>query len=465
MNNNIILNVDSYKTSHYLQYPPGAEVISSYIESRGGAYPETVFFGLQMFIKQFLSRPITASNITDARTVITAHGLPFNEEGWQYILNQHGGFLPIEIQAVPEGLRVPVNNVLVQVKNTDERCPWLTSYLETSLLRAIWYPTTVATRSFACREIIRQSLLETADSEDGLEFKLHDFGARGASSAETAAIGGAAHLLNFSGTDTLAGVMALREYYGAQMPGFSIPAAEHSTITCWGEDNEATAYANMIEQFSRPGSLFAVVSDSYDLFHAIDKLWGTQLREQVIHRGGTLVVRPDSGNPCDIVPQTIEALIAKFGSSVNRMGYRVLPDYLRVIQGDGVSPEMIKRILDELKSRHISAENVAFGMGGELLQNVNRDTLSFAMKASAIRVNGTWKDVYKSPATDPSKRSKRGRLQLVQDRQHYFTQRETPQGESLLQTVYRNGRLVRQTTFDEIRARLHAEAASKGEAA
>ncbi len=457
MNNNIILNVDSYKTSHYLQYPPGAEIVSSYIESRGGEYHHCVFFGLQMFLKQYLTCPITANDIDEADEVLTAHGVPFNRAGWEYIADTHNGYLPIEIQAIPEGTVLPISNVLVQAQNTDPNCAWLTSYLETALLRAVWYPTTVATRSNVCRQIIQTALEETADSLDGLDFKLHDFGARGVSSMETAAIGGAAHLLNFMGTDTVSGVIALRRYYSADMPGFSIPAAEHSTITCWGRANEGKAYANMLQQFAGEQKIVAVVSDSYDLFSAIDTLWGGTLREKVINNGGTVVIRPDSGIPVDIVCATIQRLMDKFGYRENSKGFRVLPDYVRVIQGDGVSPTMIGNILDVMKSKHLSAENIAFGMGGELLQNVNRDTMQFAMKASAIRIHEQWQDVYKDPVTDTGKRSKRGRLALISDNKgRYQTIRESELGSSQnrLETVFRNGQLLRNEHFDNIRKRV-----------
>jgi nicotinamide phosphoribosyltransferase len=453
---NLILNVDSYKTSHYLQYPPGATTVSSYIESRGGAFDRTVFFGLQMFIKEYLQKPITRENVEEAAALLPAHGVPFNREGWLHILDAHGGRLPLEIEAVPEGTVLPVSNVLVQVRNTDPKCYWLTSYAETSLLRAVWYPTTVATRSFACRQTIAAALEKTADSLDGLEFKLHDFGARGASSLETAAIGAAAHLLNFRGTDTLSGILALREHYGAEMPAFSIPAAEHSTITCWGRDREAEAYGNMLAQFAGKGRVVAVVSDSYDLFRAIDELWGGQLRDRVVATGGTLVIRPDSGDPVTIVCESLERLMARFGHRTNSKGYRVLPDYVRLIQGDGVSPAAIARILDAMTARGLSADNVAFGMGGELLQNVNRDTLQFAMKASAIEIDGRWSDVYKDPVTDRGKRSKRGRLALVRDGGWRTLRRESVDArDNALRTVYRDGSLLVDESFDTIRARVH----------
>lgn len=452
---NLILNTDSYKMSHFAQYPQGAEYVSSYIESRGGVYPETVFFGLQAFVKEYLARPISQADIDEADAVCTVHGVPFNREGWEYILNEYQGYLPLEIEAAPEGAVIPTGNVMVQVTNTDPKCAWLTSYIETALLRAVWYPTTVATVSRACRDIITRYMEETAESLDGLPFKLHDFGARGASSDEAAALGGAAHLVNFMGTDTLSGIMAARRYYNADMAGFSIPAAEHSTITSWGRDGETAAYANMIQQFGGEGRLVAVVSDSYDFWNAIDNIWGDELKEQVQQFGGTLVVRPDSGEPVEVVPEAIERLMDKFGYETNSKGYRVLPACVRLIQGDGICARSIDAILAAMKARGLSADNVAFGMGGELLQKINRDTQKFAMKASAICINGEWRDVYKDPITDPGKRSKRGRLALINDEQGYRTVREDELEDqrNALEKVFRNGDVLVDWTFDEVRER------------
>lgn len=452
---NLILNTDSYKTSHYCQYPNGTQYVSSYIESRGGEFADTLVFGLQAFIRQYLCRPISLDDINEAEAILSAHGVPFNRDGWEYILNSHKGFLPIEIQAVAEGTLLPTGNVMVQVINTDPACAWLTSYVETALLRALWYPTTVATLSYKCKQVIGRYLQKTADNLDGLPFKLHDFGARGASSEETAALGGAAHLINFMGTDTLSGIVAARRFYGADMAGFSIPAAEHSTITSWGKNGESAAYANMLQQFGGAGRLVAVVSDSYDLWNAINRIWGDELKEQVETMGGTLVVRPDSGNPLEVVPQALENLMDKFGYHTNSKGYRVLPDCIRLIQGDGVSLRSIEAILAVLEARGISADNLAFGMGGELLQKVNRDTQKFAMKASAICVQGEWRDISKDPITDPGKRSKRGRLALIRNNGQYQTIREDQLGlqPNLLVPVFRNGELLVQYSFDEIRAR------------
>ena len=412
--------------------------------------------GLQMFIKRYMLSPITQEDIDNAGSVLEAHGVPFNREGWEYILSAHDGYLPLEIQALPEGTIVPVSNALVQVSNTDPKCAWLTSYVETALLRAVWYPTTIATRSNDCRKIIREALLATGDSLDGLDFKLHDFGARGTSSLETAEVGGGAHLLNFMGTDTLSGIVALREYYNADMPGFSIPAAEHSTITCWGRENEVKAYDNMLKQFAGEEKVVAIVSDSYDLFNAIDNMWGGELREKVINNGGTVVIRPDSGDPLEIVCESVERLIAKFGYEETSTGHRRLPAFVRVIQGDGVSPEKIREILAAMNERGLSADNVAFGMGGELLQKVDRDTMKFAMKASAIRVNGEWRDVFKDPVTDKGKRSKKGKLAVIEDANDVSTIRESELGtfKNLLEPVFRDGKLLRDEMFSDIRERV-----------
>lgn len=456
---NIILNTDSYKASHFLQYPEGTEAVHSYIEARkGGEYDKVLFFGLQMFLKQLEENPVTRENIEEAAEVLTAHGEPFNREGWEYILNNYNGRLPVHIRAVPEGTVIPAGNVLVTVKNTDYRVPWLTSYLETALLRAVWYPTTVATNSWKIKQIIKSFLDATSDNaEAALPFKLHDFGARGVSSDESAGIGGAAHLVNFMGSDTLAGVMAARKYYGEKMAGFSIPAAEHSTITSWGRDGEIEAYRNMLHQFAGPGKIVAVVSDSYDLDAAVNILWGSYLKGDVEKQGGTVVIRPDSGDPVATPIRVIENLIEKFGCEVNSKGYKVLPPYIRVIQGDGVNEASIFAILSLLERMKISAENIAFGMGGALLQQINRDTARFAMKASAIKIDGQWQDVYKDPKTDPSKASKAGLLALIREDGDWATVRVAGNAwRDELKPVFNNGFVVNEYTFAEVRARSNA---------
>ncbi|MDO5653135.1 MAG: nicotinate phosphoribosyltransferase [Brachymonas sp.] len=457
LGHNLLLRTDSYKTSHWLQYPPGTQHTFSYIESRGGRYGHSLFFGLQAYLREYLTRPVTDAHIAEAKEVLAAHGLPFNEAGWKRLVEKHGGYLPLRIRAVAEGSVLPVHHVLVTVENTDPEFFWLPSYIETELLRAVWYPTTVATQSASAKAVIAHYLHTTSDrAAQELPFKLHDFGARGVSSLESAALGGLAHLLNFQGTDTLTALLAGRRYYDCAMAGFSIPAAEHSTITAWGREHEAEAYRNMLRQFAKPGSILAVVSDSYDIFHACDVIWGQQLRDAVVASGATVVIRPDSGDPVATVLQVARILADRFGTTTNSRGYRVL-QHVRIIQGDGINLGKLREILQVLQQAGFSAENVAFGMGGGLLQQLNRDTMKFAMKCSAVQVDGQWREVYKDPVGDHSKASKRGRITLAQRPDGSVqTVRESelpPDAKDLLRPVFENGQILVQDTLDTVRLR------------
>jgi nicotinamide phosphoribosyltransferase len=455
---NPILNTDSYKASHYLQYPPATSHVFAYVESRGGLHPHTLFFGLQAILKREFLRPVTLRDIAEASELLAAHGEPFNQAGWLRLVEKHGGRFPLEIRAAPEGLVIPVHNALMTIVNTDPEFFWLTSYVETALLR-VWYPATVATIGWHLCQKIREALEKTADDTAAeLPFKLHDFGARGVSSLESAALGGLAHLVNFKGTDTLAGVIAARDLYHAPMAGLSVPAAEHCTITSWGREREYEAYENMVTQFARPGKTFAVVSDSYDIYAAVDYLWGERLRERVMDSGATLVVRPDSGDPVEIVAQTLTLLAERFGCDINGKGYKLLR-HVRVLQGDGVNPTSISAILERVVADGFSVANIGFGMGGALLQRLDRDTQQFAYKASAVAIEGVWRDIHKDPITDHGKRSKPGLLGLVA-RQDYQTVRVEAQtfqpsdgGVNLLRPVYRNGELIVDDTLEAIRAR------------
>ena len=457
---NIILNTDSYKVSMFKQYPVGTTGVYSYIESRGGKYDATVMFGLQAFIKEFLLQPVTQQDIEVADKILTAHGVPFNREGWEYIVNKLGGKLPVRIRAVPEGTVVPVSNVLVTIENTDPECFWLTTWLETALLRAVWYGTTVATQSYKIKKVISEYLDKTGDPS-GIDFKLHDFGARGVSSFESAGIGGAGHLINFMGTDTITGILYAMEYYDADVCGYSIPAMEHSTVTSWGRENEVESYRNMLKQYGKPGQPVAFVSDSYDIFNAASKLWGEELRDEVIASGAVVVIRPDSGDPIAVNKELVQILDMKFGSVKNSKGFKVLNN-VHLIQGDGVNELTIRGILGAFMALGYSADNIAFGMGGALLQIVDRDTQRFAMKCSSVQINGVWQDVVKDPVTDSGKRSKGGRVRLFTNSGGEFASGVTqPTGwtdkgiggwTDALATVYENGKLVKSYTFDEVRA-------------
>lgn len=448
---NPILRTDSYKLSHWVQYPPGTTGMYSYLESRGGRFGETLFFGLQHLIKSSLLEPITMVDIEEAEAFAVGHGEPFNRAGFEAIVRRHDGRWPVRIRAVPEGTIVPTHNVLLTAESTVPELPWVTSWLETQLVR-LWYPITVATQSLYVKRLIWEYLRETSDSPAAdLPFKLHDFGARGVSSAESAGIGGMAHLVNFMGSDTIEGILFAREFYGCPMAAFSIPAAEHSTITMWGRERETAAYRNMVAQFAKPGKLFACVSDSYDLMNVVENVWGGELRDEVAASGATLVVRPDSGDPATVVLDVLKALERKVGAPRNMVGYKQLPKWIRIIQGDGVNEQSIGEILATMKAHGFSATNLAFGMGGALLQKLDRDTQRFAFKCSEATVNGAAVAVFKDPITDPGKRSKAGRLSLVRRGGKLQTVAgEAPDG--LLETVFENGKLLREQSFDAVRA-------------
>jgi len=458
---NILLRTDSYKFTHWKQYPPGAERVYSYFESRGGKWQDVVFFGLQYYLKRYLEgKVVSPRDIDEAEEMVGRHFSDqslFNRRGWEHILDAHGGCLPVVIRAVPEGTPVPGHNVLMTVENTDPACYWLPNYLETLLVQ-VWYGSTVATQSREMKNLILKYLHRTGDP--GLiDFKLHDFGFRGVSSVETAGVGGAAHLLSFQGTDTFEAVMAARDYYGEPMAGFSIPAAEHSTIVAWGQAGEVDAMRNMLDQF--PNGTVAVVSDSYDVFEACEAIWGGALQDRVLARNGCVVIRLDSGDPQAVLaggkPNVLGILAEKFGYTVNAKGYKVLNPRVRLIQSDGVDFGVLDGILHAMQRAGFSADNIAFGSGGALLQKLNRDTLKFAFKCAAVTVDGIDRDVFKNPVTDPGKRSKSGRMKLVKTEDagviRYQTVRMDQPGEDQLVEVFRDGRIMREWTFSEVRRR------------
>ncbi|MDI9313292.1 MAG: nicotinate phosphoribosyltransferase [Hydrotalea sp.] len=448
-NQNLILLTDAYKTSHWQLYPDNTTFVHSYAEARTGDLIQ--FFGLQIYLKQYLQRPITQQDINEAEEFTKTYGLPFYKTGWKKILKNHGGFLPLKIKSVDEGTNLTASNVLLTVENTDPEFYWLPSYVETQILRAIWYPTTVASLSKKIKNIILAYLKKNGD-EQSINLKLHDFGARGVSSHESAMIGSAAHLVNFDGSDTLEGSLALQQYYDAPVVGRSIPATEHTNIIAFGDgkESEERAFRKLLSAYAKPGAVLACVSDTRNIYLAIDKLWGDALRQDIIDSGATLVIRPDSGDPSIIAPSCVHLLDHKFGHTVNRKGYKVLNN-VRVIQGDGITYETISSILAILDDMGYSGDNITFGMGGALLQIPNRNTHSFAYKCSAVRVNDTLIETYKSPITDRGKASKKGILKLIKSEGVFKTVTTKEAGDDYLQERFNNGKLINPTNFAEVR--------------
>lgn len=458
---NLLLMTDSYKAGHARSYPPGMTNMYAYAEARGGPFAATVFFGEQYYRERYLAGAvIRPEDVDEAEAFWTAHfGRDdyFPADAWRRLVARHGGRLPLRIKAVPEGTLVPPHNVLMTVESTDPDFPWVVTFFETLLLK-VWYPTTIATQSFFIRERIKAQVERSGGDASGLDFMCHDFGYRGCSSEETAGIGAAAHLVSFQGTDTVAGIRLLREFYGAEMAAHSIPATEHSVICAFGRDGEADAFAHQLATF--PTGTIACVSDTYDVFNAVEQLWGGALREAVAGRDGRLVIRPDSGDPMEVVPWCLDALGRRFGTTTNAEGFRVLDSHVRVIQGDGMDFASIGDLYAKIVDLGWSAENLTVGSGGGLLQKVNRDTCGFAFKASEVTVDGEVRPISKTPITDLTKRSKEGRMKLVRRDDGYATipQTQDPTGyeaaDDLLETTFENGESVRRETLESIRARL-----------
>jgi len=417
-----IEDTDSYKFSHFPMYP-GMSYMESYLEARGGEFDTCTLFGLQYVIHKYIAKRVTAADVERAEAFALAHGEPFNRKGWMHIVTKYHGYLPITIRAIPEGMVVPVKNAVMIVRSpVDPECAWITNWLET-LLSRVWYPSTVAIASREIKKVWKHYLDLTSDTPEEISFKHHDFGSRGVTSQEQAMLGGAAHLLNFLGSDTIAGIRMANHYYDEAMAGFSIPATEHSTITIFGRDHERDALKlwiqkMLVERQVPEGlpKLAACVGDSYDIYRFTEMVCEPEIYAMIKGSGGTLVERPDSGDPIEVLLRILgimEDRLPKGEITVNSKGFKVLPACLRLIWGDGINRRSMKTILKAITDAGWSASNLAFGSGGGLLMDFNRDTQKWAFKLCYAIVDGTPRKVSKDPITDPGKRSKEGHLDLI----------------------------------------------------
>lgn len=447
---------DSYKDTHF--YDALVSELLSYMEARGGEYPFTEFFGLQgILIEHFSGEFFTQADLDEEYANSQVHfyeGFPYHYDDWKYILDTYNGRLPVEIKAVKEGTIVPVGNVLYTIQSTDKRVPGIGQWMET-VLQHTWYPTAVATKSRMCKDLYRQFLEETADPEawGALEFQLHDFGFRGATCVQAAGRGGAAHLLNFKGTDTKVAMDYLHQFYLApKVSGFSVPASEHSTMTIKGRTGEADQVGGWLKKY--PKGILSLVGDSYDIFNFCREILGGQYRDVIRNRDGKVVARPDSGDPVTQVPQLFDIFTEKFGVQENRKQYKVLPPCIGVLWGDGMDYYSILQLLRAIKAAHYSTQTIVNGMGGGLLQKVNRDTQKVAIKLCNAVIDGVDTPVRKDPVTDKGKASKGGRVALLKQDGRYVTMtNQLRQGTpfDLLEPVYRNGEMLRMQSLDEIR--------------
>lgn len=458
--NNICLLTDSYKITHHYFYPKGTKKIYSYLESRVGAeFNKTIFYGLQYIIKKYLEgKAVTQEKIDEADNLMRTHlgeGI-FNREGWQYILDEFDGMLPIEIKAVPEGTPVDVGNVLMTVENTDDKCYWLVNYLE-SLLLQVWYPSTIATLSAEVRKLANFYLDVTGSDKSNLDFMLHDFGYRGATSTESSMLCGSAHLLSFSGTDTIPALTIPENYYNdSEVYGFSVQATEHSVMTSLGQDGEIQQALNVIE--NAKNGILSMVIDSYDYRNFLRQASteGSELNDAILKflsiDGNKVVFRPDSGEPVSTTIDCLNILESGFGSYDTESGYKVFDANIGLLWGDGLNYHKIRDILFAMKSNGWAAENIIFGMGGGLHSSVNRDTQRNAFKCSAQLRDGQWFDIFKNPL-DSSKKSKTGRFKLIEDDGSFKTISIDDEGDDILRTVFNDGKLLVDEKYCDVKLR------------
>jgi len=474
--NNILLQTDVYKMGHMEQYAPGCNKVYSYLVARNDkTFKEPVFFGLQYYIKRYLSEPITpemGEEFLIYRKLILGSNSQEVEDKIRALCVL--GYLPIEIKAIEEGTIVPVKNVLMTITNTHPDFYWVVGFVE-SLLLKLWYTITVATCSYEYRKIVNRYFGETDDwdLQAMKPFQVHDFGYRGDSSEEGAAISGVAHLLSFLGSDNVPALPCAIEFYNADINGepilLSVPASEHSVMCSFGREDEIGAFKHMLELY--PTGIVSIVSDTFDVYKVLTD-FAEVLKEDILKREGKVVFRPDSGNPEYIIcgnpdaepgsnewKGAIRLLDEKFGSAVNSKGYKVLNPKVGLIYGDGMYIERYVRTLERLKSMGYASSNLVIGVGG-ILRNHSRDTLGFAIKATYVEVNGVPREIEKDPVTDHQKKSHKGLLCLVKEDDQYITKDQCnvkEEAESLLKVVYRDGKIIKQTSLSEIRERVRKQ--------
>ena len=461
---------DSYKAGHFEQYPD-ANQMTAYGEFRkpfeGMEDERIVFHGIRYIVENYLNRQWTERDVEKAALFYSTHNVPLTEYPFPKALflkavRENNGYLPIKLEALPEASVVYAHTPLYQItagKGTefnDKEFSRIVTFFET-LLTQVWYPSNVATLSRHTRQVIEDYFDLSVDAENNWQvvYKLHDFGFRGATCVEAALIGGVAHLLSFEGSDTMpACYYAQFELNDGKPVAMSIPATEHSVMTSW--DTELEAVMNMVDKYGH--GVFATVADSYDYTAFLRDILPV-VAPLVKEKGGTHVVRPDSGDPVSCVLEALEYCEKAYGSYVNSKGYKVLYNSA-VIQGDGINHFTVRDILKAVTDAGWSAVNVAFGMGGGLLQRHNRDTMSMATKLCQIEyADGRVRDVMKTPKTDDGKYSLPGRLKVVRIDGVAMAVPEECEGESEFVTVYDCGPVddAWDETFDETRARLNAQ--------
>ena len=458
----LIFHLDSYKFSHPFAYPDGILAMTSYGESRLSKSSVVVPFGMQILNKRFLSQTITKANVDAAETFSIGHfgRKLFDRAAWDKVVEVYGGKLPLIIRSVPEGTVMSGGQPIYTVTVFDEDLFWMSAAYETLIQRAIWYPTTIVTNDYVIKQKIKAFYEATGADMGMLPFSYHDFGGRGVTCAEQAEIGGASHLVNFLGSDTVEGVLAANFFYKEAMSGFSVYATEHSVECSFGGSLEgARAYLRKQLSNAVPGGVISIVLDGYDVYREAELLC-TEFREQIIASGCKVVFRPDSGDMMEVVPRILAMQERAFGYKLTATGHKQI-QHVGVIQGDGINHESLINLLTLVVSLGYSADCVIFGSGGAMLQKVNRDDLKFAQKACAILLADGWKGIAKDPITDHGKKSKEGVITLARNKttgelsvERLDTGSLPDNLEDVMQLNYYLGTLYNETTMADVRARV-----------
>ncbi len=472
---NPLLATDVYKMGHMEQYAPGCNKVYSYLTARSDKnFGKTVFFGLQYYLKEYLSVKLTpqmGEEFLKYRKMILGSNSPEVEAQMRALCAL--GYFPLEIKAVEEGTVMPVKNVLMTITNTHPDFYWVVGFIE-SLILKLWYSITVASCCRSYREMVDKAFSETVTPDLMFlkDFTVHDFGYRGDATEEGAAISGGAHLISFKGSDTVPALPFVEHYYYAntnELIMASVPASEHSVMCSFGREQEFDAFENMLKLY--PTGIVSIVSDTFDVYKVLTD-FAERLKPAIMAREGKVVFRPDSGNPEYIIcgdpnaPEgsnewkgAIRLLDEKFGSSVNDLGYKVLNPQVGLIYGDGMYLDRYQRTLDKLKEMGYAACNLVIGVGG-ILRNHSRDTLGFAIKATYVEVNGEGREIEKDPITDSKKKSHKGLLCLTYgDNMEFVTMDKCDrlvETKGLLKTVFVDGVLKNETTFERIRAKANS---------
>lgn len=484
-----LLESDAYKVDHRRQYPAGTTRVYSNFTNRGSRIPGiegVVHFGLQAFLQRYCIEAFEPFFAADEDQVAAEYEeainsiLGPNAVGSDHIRALHRlGYLPLRFAAVPEGTIVPLKVPSFTVENTLPEFFWLTNFIETVVSASVWHPSTVATIAHQYRILLDRAASNTGSAPASVDFQLHDFSYRGQVGTEAAAASGAGHLLSFLGSDTLATLDWVRRYYPGDNGTIlgSVPATEHSVMCAGGQDDEFGTYSHLLDVY--PSGIVSIVSDTWDLWHVVTEIL-PQLKERIMSRDGKVVIRPDSGDPADILcgspsgfylnpedrtPEEkglIELLWDEFGGTVNAMGYKELDPHIGAIYGDSITVERAADITRRLAEKGFASSNVVFGVGSYSYQYVTRDTFGSAMKATWVEISGQGHDIQKNPVTDSGlKRSATGRLAVLReaDGELALTQRATVDEEarSLLQPVWVNGQFLRKQSFADVRATLAAE--------